>query len=117
MSSLLTLIRLPDLSPLPPSSPGGTEAQGGCLDGEGGAHAGRPGKNKSYPLAGILERKWESGACFKSHKIHNASPLASGGIQFNVENRKVVGGGFGVQRIGNGIGLLTAGGVHPIPQS
>lgn len=72
--------------------------------GEGGAHAGRPGKNKSYPLAGILERKWESGACFKSHKIHNASPLTSGGIQFNVENRKVVGGGFGSREWGMELG-------------
>lgn len=104
MSSLLTLIRLPDFSPLPPSSAGGTEAQGGCLDGEGGAHAGRPGKDKSYPLAALLERGWESGACFKSHKIHNASPLASGGIQFNVENRKVVGVVFGSREWGMELG-------------
>ena len=100
MSSLLTLIRLPDLNPLPPSSPGGAEAQGGCLDGEGGACAGRPGKDKSYPLAALLEKRWESGACFKSHQNHTASPRASGGLQFDVENRRVVRVVFGSREWG-----------------
>lgn len=66
-----------DLSPLPSKFQVGQRPKVGVWMGrEGPCWQAR--EKQVLPLAGILERKWESGACFKSHKIHNASPLTLG---------------------------------------
>lgn len=57
-SSLLILMRLPDLSSLPPGVPDGAEAHGGCVDGEGGAVQAGQGEASSAlskPPAGICQ--------------------------------------------------------------
>lgn len=88
ISSLIILIRLPGLSSLPPASPGGAEAQGGCVDGEGGACAGRRGRSKFCPVRateGIcqdlllpFQRKPGVGAWFKFQLCHNPQRKSPG---------------------------------------
>lgn len=109
ISSPVILSRLSDLSSLPPGSPGGTEAQGGCVDGEGGACAGRRGRRKFRPATateGIcqdlllpFQRKPGVRGPVQVPALPQptaVSPLVSRGLQLDVEKRSHE-GGCGVQ--------------------